>query len=192
MLGPGPNLQDELFRQQTMRSQASGGDDAVTPDSLTQSGVDQFIQNIGRMFGFIPNIQGQGVIKDTNVAAGFSPTSISLVKDTPGGVLARLMKYFTRDLPPGLNDATGGDAGGGDAGSGGALAGSGSGGFDGDFIMPGGGGSMPPMAEAFVESYTGDKFTVVAASRADLGELSPPATGGTAVQQQLGAGGMSA
>jgi hypothetical protein len=77
-------------------------DEAATPESTITNGLDALARQAAKVtLGLNPDLKDQGVIPwETNVGSGFSipPT----LKDLPGGLLASLSKYFTRELLPGL------------------------------------------------------------------------------------------
>lgn len=177
-----------------------GPGEAVTPDTITQKGIDKYVQAIGKVFGVNTDIEGKSALsgfETDNIGSGFSLSHGALMKEQQGGILASILKYFTRELPPGLTEGSGGDGGGADGGggSGGGDFASGSGSGGGDFsdnnmagqgnFMPGGGfsgGDMPSFAgggamdAADAQVNYGGKMVSAEALVADLGNLRPSAT----------------
>ncbi len=182
---------NQIQQQLEAQKHASGPGEASTLDSTTQDGVDKMVQSFFKFFGINPDLKGHGVIPgETNVSSGLSMANGSLVKDKPGGVLATLFKYFTRDIPQLFNGPEGGESmashGGGEGGGGGG------GGSDGGDFSGGGGSAMasggdmhshspmgggdmmmPEMREYGGKLMASDPMEI-AMSR--LGELTPQAT----------------
>lgn len=149
-------------------------------------------QLIGKLIGINPDMEGHGVIpNETNVGGGLSLNNISLMKDRPGGVLASILKYFTRDLPAGLTGfmeifSSDGSSSGGDTGA----ASSSSGDYNSGNAMAGGGPASMSDMPSFSGQDAGDVMVnyggkMVSASNmvsdamdipeTRLGNLQPPA-----------------
>jgi hypothetical protein len=78
--------------------------EAATPDTLVQEGADRLARQAMKIAtGLNPDLKDHGIIPwETDVGAGLSLRAAGPLKDLPGGLLASLAKYFTRELPPGL------------------------------------------------------------------------------------------
>lgn len=178
-----------------------GGDSSApadTLDDITKKGIDKAVSTVFTKFLGImnPDIEGKGVIpQETNVGQSMSLAQggfLGIFKDT-GGVLAQILKYFTRDLPANLMEMFGlhGDGGGGASGGGSSgsdySGSSGSADYSAGFVGGGhagggdfhghaslGGGHGADYGESMV-NY-GGKMIVASASEIDLGQLRPQAT----------------
>lgn len=191
--GSGGN--DELFRQQSMLAinkqddgDGSGANEKDIFDTLF-SFFDKAVSFAAKLTGVnltqlgqvsvlqqVEPPRGGGVEKAINPGAGsFSMKGNAIYRV----FVAALVKNRT------ITDHTAGI--GKNEGEGGSSSSSSSG----DYAGPAGGGDFlafnaPAAGENFVASYTGDKFTYVEASRADLGNFSPPSTGGAMVDRGAG------
>lgn len=149
---------------------ASAAAETETPESVTQGGLDQLLQNAFRLFGVNPDLKGHPAIApETNVGGGLSLQNAAIVKDRPGGVLAGILRYFTRELPHGLT-GTDGEAAGISAPAHGELTGPADSGPE-TFAA-----SLPPGVRQQALAYGLQAAEAVDVPLERLGSLAPPDT----------------
>ncbi|MDR3620481.1 MAG: hypothetical protein P4L85_14110 [Paludisphaera borealis] len=86
------------------KTNTEGQREGATLDSTLEDGADSLVRQLAKVAtGFNPDLSGHGIVpQESNVGGGLSLRALSPLKDLPGGLLATLGKYFTRELPPGL------------------------------------------------------------------------------------------
>jgi hypothetical protein len=168
-----------------------GGGEATTADSLTIKGIDKAVQTTIKIASVVlpvpinAEIEGKGIIAaEANVGQSMALSGLAVLKDTHGGIIAKMLKYFTREidylLGTNLSGGEGGhgggeSGGGGDEGShhatgGGDMGGHGGGG---DFHGHGGGHDAGEMINYGGKMVSAEALNVDMAS---LGNFSPPTT----------------